>query len=213
MVRRTVGIIIPAFNEALTLASVINSVSKFGIPIVVDDASTDNTEEIAISCNAKIVRHKFNLGYDEALNSGFLYAKNLGLKFVITIDADGQHNSYLVKKVLYHLKDGADLVIGVRDRTQRISEYFFCIVANSLWELRDPMSGLKGYRISLYEEKGSFDTYKSIGTELSIFAAKKNKVVFQFPIVINSRHDKPRFGSGFLANFKIIRALIYGIIK
>ncbi len=213
MVRPSVGIVIPAFNEALTIASVINSVSRFGVPIVVDDASTDNTVGIAISCHAEVVTHKSNLGYDEALNSGFIYAKNLGLKFIITIDADGQHNPCLVEKVVRHLTDGADLVIGVRDHTQRISEYFFCVVADFLWSLRDPLSGLKGYRISLYEEKGAFDTYKSIGTELCIFAAKKKKVIFQFPIVIRPRKDKPRFGSGIFANFKILRALIYGIIK
>jgi glycosyltransferase involved in cell wall biosynthesis len=213
MVRPSVGIVIPAFNEALTIASVINSVSKFGVPIVVDDASSDNTGGIAISCLAKVVTHKTNLGYDEALNSGFLCAKKLGLEFIITLDADGQHDPLLIEKIVNHLKDGADLVIGVRNHTQRFSEYFFGVVTNFLWSIKDPLSGLKGYRVSLYKEKGSFDTYGSIGTELCVFAAKNKKIIFQFPIVVKPRLDRPRFGNPMTANYKILRALFFGLIK
>ena len=66
-----VGIVIPALNESATIVGIVKAVGKYGIPIVIDDGSTDNTAEWALQVGAVVVSHEKNQGYDVALNSGF----------------------------------------------------------------------------------------------------------------------------------------------
>ena len=77
MGRFKLAIIIPAFNEENTIFEVVKSVKNYGIAIVVNDASSDNTEKIAESAGAVLVNHKENKGYDSALISGFKMAEKL----------------------------------------------------------------------------------------------------------------------------------------
>ena len=70
---------------------------------------------------------------------------------------------------------------------------------------------MKAYRIEIYNELGHFDSYNSIGTELAIFASKKNKKIKQINFKTNERLDNPRFGKIIFANYKILRALFYAL--
>ena len=72
------AIIIPAFNEEKTIIEVINSVKKFGTPIVICDGSNDLTYSKANESNAYVIKHKKNLGYDESIKTGmnFVLKKN-----------------------------------------------------------------------------------------------------------------------------------------
>jgi glycosyltransferase involved in cell wall biosynthesis len=207
MDRSRVAIIIPAYNEGFTIESMVRAVIKYGIPVVVDDGSSDQTAQIACGAGANVVSHDCNLGYDAALNTGFLCARKLGCEFVLTMDADGQHNPQLLPFFIDALVAGADVVIGVRDRMQRTSERVFAIVSNLLWSISDPLCGMKGYRMDIYRSLGHFDAYGSIGTELSIYAARKNKNIVEIPILTRDRDDAPRFGQNLSANWKILKAL------
>ena len=70
MDRSRIGIVIPAFNESATIAKIVEAVTKYGVPIVVDDGSTDNTGILASKAGASLVSHRCNHGYDTALDSG-----------------------------------------------------------------------------------------------------------------------------------------------
>ena len=83
------SIVIPALNEAETISQVISEVKRYGNPIVVDDGSTDKTAAISSLAGALVVKHKTNKGYEEALNSGFRKAAELGSTVIMTLDADG----------------------------------------------------------------------------------------------------------------------------
>ena len=211
MDKSRISIIIPALNESATIANVVMRVKKFGIPIVVDDGSIDNTTQIACDAGAIVIKHEENKGYDQALSSGFLYANQNEYKYVITIDADGQHDPQMLANFISHLTDEVDLVIGVRDRFQRYSESLFALISFIKWGLKDPLCGMKAYSVDLYKELGHFDSYGSVGTELAIYAAKNNKKIIQIPIVTCARVDKSRFGSRWSANKKILRALGLGL--
>lgn len=202
-----VGIIIPAYNEAATVASVIEAVIPFGLPIVIDDFSTDDTAEIAQSTGAIVVSHHYNRGYDAALNTGFAQASKLGCAYAVTFDADGQHHSEYIVKVVEQLENGYDLVLTVRPSFPRFAEYLFSCYTRLRFGVFDPLSGLKGYRLGLYHELGHFDSYGSIGTELLLFGVKQGKSFTQISIPISERHDAPRFGQSWRANLKILRAM------
>ena len=67
-------IIIPAYNEELTVGSVVALARKYGDVLVVDDGSHDRTSEIAQNAGAFVLRHETNRGKGEALRTGFKYA-------------------------------------------------------------------------------------------------------------------------------------------
>ncbi|ASJ01317.1 glycosyltransferase family 2 protein [Thermococcus gorgonarius] len=108
-------IIIPAYNEELTIGSVVTLARKYGDVLVVDDGSKDRTSEIARESGAVVIRHEVNGGKGKALRTGFEYAFSNGYDFVVTIDADGQHDPDEIPALLEPLLRGeADLVIGSR---------------------------------------------------------------------------------------------------
>jgi glycosyltransferase involved in cell wall biosynthesis len=205
--------VIPALNEAASIADVVTSARTMGAVIVVDDGSTDRTADLAAAAGARVVRHEQNRGYDAALASGIHAAMEAGADYAITLDADGQHDPGLAQEFLRRLQAGADLVVGQRDRHQRISESIFSIAGTLLWNLKDPLCGMKGYRLSRFREAGRFDSYQSIGTAFAIIAARSGYNIEQVPINTRRRIGKPRFGSGLRANLVILRALVWGMMR
>ena len=63
-----IAIVIPAYNESSTIQNLIYSVSKYGIVIVVDDGSTDNTAYLAKIAGANVISQS-NKGYDKAISA------------------------------------------------------------------------------------------------------------------------------------------------
>lgn len=208
MERSLVGVIIPAFNEAATIESVVLNVNSHAIAIVVDDGSVDDTADNAARAGAEVVKHEINRGYDSALNSGFAAAAAMGCEVVVTMDADGQHNPAQLQEYLRHLGSGYDLVLGVRDRLQRVGETLFAAVGKRLWGISDPLCGMKGYRMETYRTIGVFDSFRSIGTELAVRSVASGYRFIELPVLTRDRRDAPRFGRRFGANMKIIRALL-----
>ena len=213
MARFKLAIIIPAFNEEKTIESIVNQVMKYGLPIVINDGSSDDTAYIAQKAGAVVVNHNKNKGYDSALNTGFKKAHELDSEVMLTFDADGQHPASLIEDFIYQIRQGADLVVGIRNRRARFTEAFFSWISSRLWGISDPQCGMKAYRKEVYEALGYFDSYNSIGTELSIFAVKNGFHLKEVSFLVNERQDKPRFGNLISSNLKIFRAIFLGILK
>lgn len=213
MGRSRLAIIVPAYNEALTIGLVIESIRGYGDVIMVDDGSKDETREVASAAGAiEIVVHCSNRGYDAALASGFERAQACGYLFALTFDADGQHNPKEIPAFLSVLLDGSDMVVGVRGRMQRTAEWIFGMFTRLGYGVTDPLCGLKGYRLASFQDKVPLWSYDSVGTELLIWALKKRKKVTQIPIQISDRVDRPRFSRGLAANIKILKAMYSGVI-
>ncbi len=207
MIKKSLAIVIPAINESKTIGEVVSAVKAFGSPLVVDDGSSDNTREIAIRSGALVVTHGRNLGYEAALASGLEEAKIYGFEFAITIDADNQHQPQMLELFVAQLANGSDMVLGVRDHFQRFGERIFAWFGKRLWQIDDPLCGMKAYRLSLLEKYGPFDTVKGVGSEFAIRVAKSRVSFSQVPVTTRVRIDHSRYGSGVIANVKIIRAL------
>ena len=208
-----VAIVIPAFNEENTIFDVVHSVKEYGSAIVIDDASTDNTRQLAKDAGAIVISHNRNKGYDEALNSGFVEADRCDFDAIITFDADGQHSSKMLKKYIDNLKQGVDLVLGVRPKPARFSEWIFMLYTRIRFGWKDPLCGMKGYSMILYRSQGYFDSYSSVGTELSYYGFKNKYSLKQLSIPINKRVDTPRFFSIFRSNIYILKVLVKMVIN
>ena len=207
-----VAIIIPAYNESQTIGKVIRDVHKYGMPIVINDGSTDDTEIIAKSKGALVVSMKTNKGYDNAIAVGISKAIRKKFEYGITFDADGQHDSLKITNFVRELMNGADVVVGARESLQRPAEYFFAKIAGKYWGISDPLCGMKGYRLEKMKKFERLCTYQSIGTELAIRAKRSGWVIREIAVRTNEREGKSRFGSGFKANIKIIKAIVLGIL-
>jgi glycosyltransferase involved in cell wall biosynthesis len=208
MERPRIGIVIPALNEATTITAVVAGIGGYGQAIVVDDGSTDATAELARQAGADVVSHQIKQGYDSALNTGFARAKELGCIYIITMDADGQHNPIHLTEMIALLDEGNELVLGIRNRFARIGETIFARIANFLWGLEDPLCGMKGYATSLYISAGFFDRYKLIGCELAVRSIVAGCRTARIQMIIRDRIGKPRFGSLLSANYRILRAML-----
>jgi len=211
MDRSRIGIVIPALNEAMTIEGVVEAVGRFGMPIVVDDSSVDNTAELAKRAGAVVLSHVKNCGYDAALNTGFKEAALQGNEIVVTFDADGQHDPSMLLKFIHCINEGADVVVGIRSRQQRIAERLFSLYTKYRYGIDDPLCGMKAYRISVYKALGHFDSYGSIGTELLIYAARSGCHLAQIKFDVRERMGEPRFGRALVANYKIFRAMMFGM--
>ncbi|MFA6243280.1 MAG: glycosyltransferase family 2 protein [Candidatus Hydrogenedentales bacterium] len=116
---KRVLVIIPAYNEEETIASVVASLREhapdFDI-LVIDDGSTDDTAKVVRELGGvELVRLPFNLGIGSAVQTGFKYALRQGYDVAVQCDADGQHPVAQLKSLVDHLeKGGADMVIGSR---------------------------------------------------------------------------------------------------
>jgi glycosyltransferase involved in cell wall biosynthesis len=210
--RSRIAIVVPALNEAATIRSTVENLANYGIPIIVDDGSTDVTAKLAEIAGGRVVSHNISQGYDGAINSGFECAKSLGCEYVITFDADGQHDVMLLPVFINALIHEVDIVIGVRNKRARLAEHCFAFMTQILYGLKDPLCGIKGYKMSIYNKLGHFDSYKSIGTELSLFAIRNKFRLKQIPIKVFDRQDMPRLGHKFKANMIIFRAMLLAFL-
>ena len=88
------AIVMPALNEAATIETLFHDIqTSVSLPIwLVDDCSTDATGDLASKMDVKVIRLPAPLGAWGATQTGLREAASRDLDFVITMDADGQHN-------------------------------------------------------------------------------------------------------------------------
>ena len=113
-------VIIPAYNESGGIGDVLRDVRAV-VPeaelLVVDDCSTDGTDEIAAQAGARVIRHRANRGYGGSLKSGVRAAHG---EVVVLVDADGQHDARYIPALVDLLQD-YDLAVGERTNALRVA--------------------------------------------------------------------------------------------
>lgn len=109
-------VVIPAFNEAAKIGSVVEEVRARGYPVVVvDDGSRDGTAAAAGAAGATVLRHVINRGYGAALTTGSRWAVESGAAVIVHFDADGQHDPDDIEPIVAPIREGtADVTIGSR---------------------------------------------------------------------------------------------------
>lgn len=108
--------IIPAYNEALSIGSLVLKTKKYvDHVIVIDDGSNDKTADIARLAGATVIQLEKNQGKAQALMYGFELLKQEGYTTAVMFDGDGQHNPDDIPAIVEPVLRGeADLVIGSR---------------------------------------------------------------------------------------------------
>jgi uncharacterized protein (DUF2062 family) len=113
------AVILPTFNNARTLGSIIAQTLETGLPvIVVDDGCSDETSAVLAEFVGKIqaIRHPRNRGKAAAMRSGFAAAGVAGFTHAITIDTDGQLDPAQIPQFVERcIQNPHALIIGVRD--------------------------------------------------------------------------------------------------
>ncbi len=111
-------VIVPAYNESENIERVIDNLTE-NYPeydyLVVNDSSTDNTEEILKTRGYNYISLPTNLGIGGAVQSGYIYATENGYDIAVQTDGDGQHDPAYIKELIRPIIDGeADMTIGSR---------------------------------------------------------------------------------------------------
>jgi glycosyltransferase involved in cell wall biosynthesis len=201
------AIIIPAYNEAESIARVVTSVRDLGIPVVVDDGSADDTAGCAEAAGAIVVRHTANRGYDAALASGFAKAERIGAEVAVTFDADGQLDAQSVAQTIDAFdRGGVDLILGVRPQAPRFSESLFNLYARLRFAVPDMLCGLKGFRMRSYAAHRAATETASVNTALALTLLRGKATHGTVPVAVSPRVGHSRFGN-WRGNLKILRAL------
>lgn len=109
-------VLIPAYNEERSIASVVNRALAYLPTLVIDDGSTDDTAQRACLAGAIVMQILKNQGKGAALQTGIQRAVEQGYDFIITLDGDGQHDPNEIPIFLKAFTTRRlDLIIGRRD--------------------------------------------------------------------------------------------------
>ena len=199
---------IPCYNEEKTLLATLNDLPKkiSGIDsievLVINDGSTDKSEEIARNWGAKILNIKPNKGLANAFRSGLQEALNLGADIIVNTDADNQYCANDIEKlVLPIIENEADIVIGARD-ILNIKE--FSLLKKVLQKLgsavlrllsttsvKDAPSGFRAFSKEAALRLNVFDNY-TYTMETLIQAGAKGMKIKSVPISVNEKQRDSR---------------------
>jgi glycosyltransferase involved in cell wall biosynthesis len=116
-VRDATWVVVPLYNEAEVVGDVVADLRQHLPQVVcVDDGSRDDSAAVAEAAGAVVVRHPINLGQGAALQTGISFAlTDPTARYVVTFDADGQHQPPDAVAMLDALRQGhVDVVFGSR---------------------------------------------------------------------------------------------------
>jgi glycosyltransferase involved in cell wall biosynthesis len=156
----SVSIVIPAKNEAKSLSTLLPKLasmySNFEI-IVVNDGSSDDTENITLSCGIKTVKNIYSKGNGAAIKAGARAATG---DVIVFMDADGQHDPKDIPSLLAFIAEGYDLVVGARQSGSQASigrglaNGFYNKLASYMTghKVKDLTSGFRAVRANKFRE-------------------------------------------------------------
>lgn len=183
-------IAIPTYNEGEKVRDVIDRVQPFARDIlIIDDGSTDGaTAALAEVDGVRVLRHPVNQGYGQSLIDAFHYASREGFDWVITMDADGQHEADSIPAFEQEISTGDwDLISGSRylaslgnddlppPERRNVNHRITTILNNRFgMELTDSFCGFKAHRIEAMISLGLTEAGYAFPLQLwpRVFAAR-----------------------------------------
>lgn len=206
--KKMVAVVMPAYNEANAIQAVIRSIPKsFDIDgvklstvvIVVNDCSSDETARLAKEAGSHVVNHFINLGAGGATRTGMHYAQSEvdGLRYVVTIDSDGQHSARDIKNILSHaIKNNSKFIVGSRLHSgnkdsmpahRQLGNIGLSLISRMLFGIKtkDTQSGLRliDAEVLPYVSSYTIDRY-GFCTEMLWLANKARVTVEETPISV-----------------------------
>ncbi len=210
---RKVMIVIPAYNEAAGIGKVVAGIpktitcgsEKFNTQVVViDDGSKDATYKEARKTDATVLRHIINSGAGAATRTGLHYAElnSDSVAYVVTIDADGQHSTEDIEKlVTYAKKHGSSMIVGNRLHEgnkksmplhRNLGNRALGLVGRVLFGIKteDTQSGLRLFSMDIVPviSRYTIDRY-GFCTEMLWLAVRSNIRVEEVPIAVRYSNE------------------------
>jgi len=189
-----VCVLVPTFNNAKTLGPLLRDLQQYHPKIiVVNDGSTDNTEEVlSLFPEISVLSYSPNRGKGYALRQGFRSAREQGFEYAISIDSDGQHDAADLPRFLEKLEEvpGA-LIIGARNMEQssvpakssfghRFSNFWYRVETGII--LPDTQSGYRCYPVARLQNMFFFTNRFEFEIEVIVRASWKGIPVLSVPV-------------------------------
>ena len=226
-------IVIPTYNNEKTLAAVIDSVLEhIDSVVVVNDGSTDRTNEILTQYGEKItiVAYEKNRGKGYALKCGFDGAQRLGYKYALTLDSDGQHFA----EDIPHFVEAAEknpgaLIVGNRNLKQdnmpkkntfanKFSNFWFALQTGT--RLPDTQTGYRLYPLEKMKRLRPFTSRYEAELEILVRCAWRGIKLISLPVKVyyapegeRVSHFRPGldfFRISLLNTLFVLLAVVYG---
>jgi glycosyltransferase involved in cell wall biosynthesis len=195
-------VIIPAYNEASCIGTVLPAVPKeiAGLgadTLLIDDGSSDRTSDVARSHGVYVGRLRLNSGQGSALRFGYRLAREHGARFIVTLDADGQWDPAEIEPLVEPLvRDEADLVLGSRilgraetdDSVRRAGVHVFARFLRLVTRLpiTDTSTGIRAMKAELTAQVPQKEPQYQ-ASELLIGAIYRGYRITERPVVMRKR--------------------------
>jgi glycosyltransferase involved in cell wall biosynthesis len=224
-----VSIIIPVYNEELTIGNVIERVKTImqqtGLRyevIVLDDYSADKSFMVAKKYGVRVYRLKMHLGKGYGLRAGFAKAEG---DVIVTIDSDGSHRPEELPRLLTPiLQDQADLLIGSRYLNQKdvatrklnafgVQIFNFLIQMLTGVAVTDSQSGYRAMKRAVLKNQQLKSGGYEIESEILVKTAKEGFRVLEVPISFEQRTYGRSGVDPVNDGFKILLSILIAYLK
>jgi len=219
-------VLVCAYEEEGAIGDVLAGIpeSACGLKLttlVVVDGGEDSTAEIARKSGAVTIEFPVNLGHGVALQVGYRYCIERGVKYLVTIDADGQNDPAEIPVLLQPVVDDqSDFVVASRrlgvdtseDRVRKSGVVFFSAVMNLMTgaHLTDTSNGYRALRVSMLADvvdRLEQEQYQT--AELLITCLKRGWRVSEVPTVWHMRKaGTTKKGANWLFGFRYARVVL-----
>lgn len=196
-------ITIPAYNEEKTIGNVVREIKDVlkgrdysSEVLVVNDGSSDNTEEVAKKAGAFVVSHNRNSGLASTFRTEVRECLRRRADIIVHTDADGQYLAKDIPVLVKEVQNGADLVLGSRfkggiesmPRLKKLGNVAFSRVISKItgFRISDCQTGFRAFTKEVAEsiQITSFHTYTQ---EQIIRALRMNFKVVEVPTYFAKR--------------------------
>lgn len=212
-------IIVPAFNESMNIIHVVQDI-KQNAPdfdyVIINDCSTDNTEEICKTHHFNYVNLPINLGIGGAMQTGYKYAQKYEYDVALQFDGDGQHDASYAAMLLATMNEKqADMVIGSRFITKegfqssfsrRIGIQFFEFLIQFVIRKRitDPTSGFRMVSKKIIDEFCKYYPTDYPEPESVVSIIRNGYLVEETPVIMRERMG----GTSSIVNMKALYYMV-----
>jgi glycosyltransferase involved in cell wall biosynthesis len=202
-----VFVVIPAYNEHTVIRQVVSELIELRYNVVlVDDGSPESMYPAIDGLPLFFLQHETNLGQGAGLQTGIEFAREQDAEYIVTFDADGQHDANDIEKLLEPLLKGeTDFTLGSRflegsahnmssgrKKTIRIAR-FINFIFTGMW-LSDAYNGMRALNRKAFSNLNIRENGTAHATELLSYI-KKNKLRFK-EIPVHIRYTDYSKGKG-----------------